>query len=256
MRTALCVAALAAAGAVAASGPTHAECAALSNGCGGCMALAGCAFCAHDGDAASYIPEDLSGLWRFKQTSSRMAAAGAGVGEDHRTMLGAHGKHASKADARRPAATHGRMIQERPHHHAADAAFVEVGAAGEAKEQAAGFCFSRVEAERGVKPPASSTPALEDGSRWVCLDSREKVCDCDSAKDDLACSAPRSAVRLLAAGIFIAISLTIAAVGCIWASHIDVGAMFARSSRWGADGEASMAVPFKQDDAADAGSIP
>jgi len=223
------------AAAVAAVGPSHAECAALTNGCGLCLAQPGCAFCAHDGDSASFIPEDLSGLWRFKQTHSRLSRGGAAVAEDHRELLGAS-EGAGKAASRHPATAHRRLVQD-------GAALLEVGAHGApVREARAGFCFSTADAGKGLAPPGAVTASPADGSRWVCLDSRDRACDCDDRKNEFACSAPRSAGRLVVAGLFLSLCIAVLGAGCVWATKVDVGSWFARSRRWQDEDDVAMAA--------------
>jgi hypothetical protein len=220
--------ALAAAGLLAVlvqSSPSHEDCAAAAaSGCGACLAVPGCAFCAHDGSAASFVPDDLSGLWRFKQQHTHLSF------QRQRSRLLASQHSADGKDAR---------LDRHQHHDEPvaedETAFVEVGAAGGSAH--GGFCYSIAAAEQGVAPKGAESPVTKEvltgQERWVCLDARDRRCDCEEFQGEFSCSAPRSAARLAVVGLFIAFCVAVAAAGCMWAGSIDVGAWFPRSSREG-----------------------
>lgn len=215
------------------------------------MSTPGCAFCAHDGDAASYVPEDLSGLWRFKSKRSKLSRGGDAIGEDHRELLQHQADHTSKHDARRPEANGGHL--ERVDEKGDEISFVEVGATGEGEALRPGFCFSVADAGKGIKPPSgvSEPMGVGDSARWVCLDARDRVCDCESAKDSLSCSTPRSMVRVAVVLLFVCFCAAVSASACFWASRVDVGAWFARSKASKAafaDDQVAMATTFKMDE--------
>jgi hypothetical protein len=140
-----------------------------------------------------------------------------------------------------------------------EAAFLEVDASGEADQSKTGFCFSVADATKGLKPPSGiSEPKGEgDSARWVCLDARDRPCDCESAKGNLACSTQHSVVRVGVALLFVCFCAAVSMSACLWASRVDVGAWFARSkaSREAFDDDqVAMATTFKEEDDAEAGT--